>query len=88
MFNMFGYGSSGGRRSQTRGRNSSVRGAMYMHAPEYHGPSRKDSVTSMSSTDSGEESQTLVDLNKISQAEFQKLYNSMRKGEPNNRVNF
>lgn len=60
-----------------------------MHAPEYHGPSRKDSVTSVSSTDSGElESQTLVDLNKISQAEFQKLYNGMRKGEPNNRVNF
>lgn len=83
---MFGYGSTGGRRSKRSG-SSSGRGTMYLHAPEYHGPSRKGSMDSAGS-EGADESQTLVDLNKISHDEFQRLYHRMRKGEPNNRVNF
>ncbi|GCE99410.1 hypothetical protein ZYGM_001315 [Zygosaccharomyces mellis] len=100
VFDFFGYGNSGGRNSASnsgsggtrrpssmRTRKSSIGGATYMHAPEYHGPARKDSVSSVGSSGEGESS-SVVDLNKISHDEFERLYHGMRKGEPSNRVNF
>lgn len=79
-------GGVGTRRGSVKSRNSSIGGASYMHAPEYHGPSRKNSVGSVGSGGEGES--TIVDLSKISHDEFEKLYHGMRKGEPSNRVNF
>lgn len=100
VFDLFGYGNTGGRNSagsngtngarrssSMRTRKSSIGGATYMHAPEYHGPARKGSVSSVGSGGEGESS-SVVDLNKISQDEFERLYHGMRKGEPSNRVNF
>ncbi|KAH9202174.1 hypothetical protein LQ764DRAFT_2487 [Zygosaccharomyces rouxii] len=100
VFDLFGYGSNGGKGSvggnveggtkrsgSVRNRKSSIGGAMYMHAPEYHGPARKGSMSSVGSGGEGESS-SLVDLSKISHDEFERLYHGMRKGEPSNRVNF
>lgn len=50
-----------------------------------------DQVSKMSNADqigSAVESSTLVDLSNMSQNEFDKLRNTLRRGEPNNRVNF
>lgn len=49
---------------------------------------RRGSSASDSSTTSNEEIPQMVDLSKLSQNEFKRLYESTRKGEPNNRVNF
>lgn len=53
---------------------------------------RKNSVSSESSGGSSnkmmEDQPHLVDISKLSQNEFKRLYESMRKGEPDNRVNF
>lgn len=100
VFDFFGYGNTGGRGpangnegrrpSRVRTRKSSIGGATYMHAPEYHGETvRKDSVSSIGSSSGDEKSSSsVVDLNKISHDEFERLYHGMRKGEPSNRVNF
>ncbi|QLQ78122.1 hypothetical protein HG537_0A03690 [Torulaspora globosa] len=58
------------------------------------GDMRKNSVSSESSVESGnkmtmgEDQPHLVDISKLSQNEFKRLYEGMREGEPNNKVNF
>lgn len=83
------------KRPQMRGHNSSGNSSktMYLHAPEYREPvsiaSRKSSVTSVATSDSGANGDAnLIDLSKISSEDFEKLYKNMKKGEPSNRVNF
>ncbi|QLL30556.1 hypothetical protein HG536_0A03740 [Torulaspora globosa] len=55
---------------------------------------RKSSVSSESSGESstklmmGEDQPHMVDISKLTQNEFKRLYEGMRKGEPDNRVNF
>lgn len=65
-----------------------------MEGGEINSDMRKSSVSSESSQDSndmkamGEDQPHMVDISKLSQNEFKRLYESMRKGEPDNKVNF
>ncbi|SCV00471.1 LAMI_0G05270g1_1 [Lachancea mirantina] len=73
----------------------------YMFAHEYQKPKDKDLQVKEALIQSGEApvpgaspdagaipNPNLIDISNMSQAEFERVYRGMRKGEPNNRVNF
>ncbi|KAL3229172.1 Stationary phase protein 4 [Nakaseomyces bracarensis] len=66
--------------------NTGTGQTMYMHASEHYDIKKKDdgTVEAKIETPSGPQ---MVDVSNMTQQEFEKLYKTMRKGEPNNRVN-
>ncbi|EDO14752.1 hypothetical protein Kpol_297p13 [Vanderwaltozyma polyspora DSM 70294] len=81
--------------------NLSTGTTTYLHSNEYREPTSKDvkdgnemekqrrmSESSLDSSKRRVSQSTIDDISKLSQGEFKEIYQSLRKGEPSNKVNF
>ncbi|CAR58050.1 uncharacterized protein GVI51_K03289 [Nakaseomyces glabratus] len=60
---------------------------MYLQAKEHADIKKKEDGTLEAKIETPD-GPRLVDVSNMTQQEFERTYNSLRKGEPNNRVNF